>query len=140
MITRFIWNQLLPFTTGRRARAHQSMKTAAMNDLRFGDGRPPSWHRNSDRLLEFHSGIRALSMSRGIFDEYIDHVVANENNCQRLITYAGAIEARGATFAEQQIAVADQIFEWWHSHLRIEAAIANSFSSPGEILKERRSP
>jgi hypothetical protein len=111
-----------------------------MIDLQLGNGRPPSWHSNSDRLLAFHSGIRALSMKRGVLDEYFDHVVANKNNCQRLITYAGAMEARRATFAEQQMAAADQILEWWHSHLRIEVTIMNSFSSPSEILEERQSP
>lgn len=111
-----------------------------MIDLQLGNGRQPSWHSNSDRLLAFHSGIRALSMKRGVLDEYIDHVFANENNCQRLISYAGAMEARGAGFAEQQLAAADQIFEWWHSHLRIEAAIMNSFSSPSDIREERQGP
>ena len=37
-------------------------------------------------------------MKRGVLDEYVDDVVANENNCQRLITYAGAMEARGGDF------------------------------------------
>ena len=111
-----------------------------MIDLQLGNGRQPSWHSNSDRLLAFHSGIRALSMKRGVLDEYIDHVFANENNCQRLISYAGAMEARGATFVEQQMAVADQILEWWRSHLRIQATIINSFSRPSEILEERQSP
>lgn len=111
-----------------------------MIDLQLGNGRPPYWLSNSGRLLAFHSGIRALSMKRGVLNEYIDHVLANENNCQRLISYAGAMGARRASFAEQQLAAADQIFEWWHSHLRIQAAIMNSFPSPSDICEERQSP
>ena len=39
-------------------------------------------------------------MKRGVLDEYVDDVVANENNCQRLITYAGAMRSKADSDAD----------------------------------------
>lgn len=121
---RFIWNELLSPMSKRRAQAHQNTKTAAMNDLRCGGGCPPSWLRNSDRLEEFLSGVKALSSSRDIPPAYVLDVLANEGNYRRLVSYAGALEARKANFAEQQLAIADLILEWWFSHVRTEAIMS----------------
>ena len=117
---RFIWHELLSLMTERRAQIHQANKNGAMNDLRCGDGRPPSWLSNSDRLEEFLSGTQSLSLSRDVPDGYVRHILANQDNYRRLVSYVGALEAREATFAEQQMAVTDLILEWWLSHCRAE--------------------
>jgi hypothetical protein len=121
---RFIWNELLSPMVKRRAQAHQDTKTAAMNDLRCGSGCPPSWLGNSDRLEEFLSGVSALSSSRDVPPAYVLHVLENEGNYRRLVSYAGALEARKANFAAQQLAIADLILEWWFSHVRTEAIMS----------------
>jgi hypothetical protein len=121
---RFIWNELLSPMVKRRAQAHQDITTAAMNDLRCGGGCPPSWIRDSDRLEEFLSGVNALSSSRDVPSAYVLHVLANEGNYRRLVSYAGALEARKANFAAQQLAIADLILEWWFSHVRTQAIMS----------------
>lgn len=113
----FICHELLFLMTKRRVRIHHANKIGAMNDLRSGEDRPPSWLSNSDRLEEFLSGVQTLSLSRNVPHGYVLHVLGDEVNYRRLICYTGALEARKATFAEQQIAIADLILEWWFSHV-----------------------
>ena len=62
-----------------------------------------------------------MSSRRGVPPPYVLHVLASEENYRRLVSYAGALEARKANFAEQQLAIVDLILDWWFSHLRTEA-------------------
>ena len=117
---RSIFSELFSRMAERRAKAHQVTKTAAMNDLRCGGGSPPTWLRHPDRLDEFLSGVNALSSRRNVPHAYVLHVLENEENYRRLVNYAGALEVHKATFAAQQLAIADLILEWWYSHLRAE--------------------
>ena len=121
---RFPWNKLLPHLVERRAKAFQDTKNAAMNDLRCGGGCQLSWLRDSDRLEEFLASVNALASRRGIPPAYVLNVLASEENYRRLVSYAGALEARKANFSEQQLAIADLILEWWLSHVRAGALVS----------------
>jgi hypothetical protein len=91
-----------------------------MNDLRCTGGQRPTWRSNLDRREEFLYGTNALLVSRNVPDRYVGHVLGKEENYRRIVSYAGALEARKATFAEQQMAVADLIFEWWLSNVHVK--------------------
>lgn len=119
----FTWRKLLFLVTKRRDEVHRANAIGAMNDLRQGEGRPPSWLQTSARVDAFFAGVQELSFSRNIPAGYVHNVLASEINYRRIIWYAGALEARKATFAEQQIAVADLVLEWWISQDRIERAM-----------------
>ena len=121
---RLIWNKLLSPIMKRRLQAHLDTTTAAMSDLRCGGGCPPSWLRNSKRVEAFLAGVNALSSSRGVPAAYVLHVLENDGNYRRLVSYAGALESRKANFVAQQLAIADLILEWWCSHVRAEALMS----------------
>lgn len=78
-------------------------------DIMNGDYQLPSWIRNKDKLEEFDKTLQALCKSRGIPVFIFDAFMQDKEQLAAFFYYAGALEARGASFSEQVIAVANKI-------------------------------
>ncbi|HPZ14793.1 MAG TPA: hypothetical protein PLK04_11255 [Bacillota bacterium] len=116
-----------------RARAHQSKKArrfeenkrAARISLQTGSMDLPSWVRNEGRLSEFLFTVQRLALRKGMPHRTVLEALATEHLFVHLICLAGALEVRKATFAEQQMAVAETIAQRYEydERMRAEAEI-----------------
>lgn len=96
-----------------RAKAYGAKKRRAMIEQQLGGGHPPSWYEGANRREEFFAGVSRLATRRRVPSAYAQTVLGKEVNVRRLSWYVGVLEDQGASWAEQQMAVADQISEWW---------------------------
>lgn len=118
---------VIGFLAGKRIRSHVSTtskayeekKRLARIDLSRLNYLRPSWHDQTDRFREFFAGVERLAMLKGIPHGYAQTVLEKEVNVRRLTWYVGSLEHHDATWREQQLAVVDQIVEWWETEKRI---------------------
>ena len=96
-----------------RAEAYEAKRHRARIEQQTGGGHPPSWHEKADRQEEFFACVERLATRKGVPSSYAQAVLGKEVNVRRLIWYVGALEDQGASWMEQQMAVTDQIIEWW---------------------------
>lgn len=101
------------FRLATRAKAYEAKRHRAKIDQQTGGGHPPSWHKKADRQEEFFACVERLATRKGVPSSYAQAVLGREVNVRRLIWYVGALEDQGASWMEQQMAVTDQIVEWW---------------------------
>lgn len=66
---------------------------------------------NRDKISEFIYGVEKLAEREGVPIIMSSQLMSHEELQRNLMHYAGAMEARGASFAEQQMAVAEKIVE-----------------------------
>lgn len=94
-----------------RAQQFEAHKKAAWISLQTGSGGFPSWIRNEERLSAFLFTVQKLVLRKGVPHRKILAALASEHFFIRLISFAGALEIRDVTFAEQQLAVAEAIVQ-----------------------------
>lgn len=117
----FLTRGLLRLRLAAKAKAYDARKSRVRHAQQLAsDHLPPSWHENGNRKEEFFSGAAWLATRKGVSSPYAHAVVAKEVNVRRLLWYVGALEVQGATWAEQQMAVAEQIVEWWELEERAQ--------------------
>ena len=118
--------RLVRFRLEAKAKAYDQKKRDARILQQVGKGRhPPSWHGRDDREKDFFSGVIDLATHKDVPRPYAHTVLAKEVNMRRLLWYLGALEDQGASGREQQMAVADQIVEWWTVEQRARGRIIN---------------
>ena len=108
------WRLIRPHLT-TKAKAYEEKKRRARIDLATLNYLQPSWHDQIDRLEEFFAGVKRLVVHKNIPSEYVQTVLGKEVNVRRLTWYVGSLEDHGATWREQQMAVVDQVVEWWET-------------------------
>lgn len=113
----FSWG-LARFRLLRKARAYESKKRCARIEQQIGGGHPPSWYKRANRQEDFFAGVDRLATRRGVPSSYAQTVLEKEVNVRRLSWYVGALEDQGASWEEQQMAVAEQLSEWWAAEER----------------------
>ena len=96
-----------------KAKAYEAKKHRAKIDQQLLRGHPPSWMDQTTRYDDFFAGVERLAVRKGIPRPYTQTVLEKKVNVRRLTWYAGVLEDQGATWMEQQRAVADQIVQWW---------------------------
>lgn len=114
----FLAWKFVRFRLTARAKAYEAKKHRAKIDQQLGGGHPPSWHESASRQGEFFAGVDRLATRKGVPSSYTQVVLGKEVNLRRLSWYVGTLEDQGASWAEQQMAVADQIIEWWTAEER----------------------
>jgi hypothetical protein len=114
----FLAWRTLRFHVAAKAKAYEAKKHRAKIDQHRGDSHPPSWHDKANLQEEFLAGVDRLSTRRRVPRSYAQIVLRKEVNARRLSWYVGAMEDQGASWMEQQMAVADQISEWWTAEER----------------------
>ena len=116
-----------------RARIHLKIKSkrfeedkkAAWISLQTGSGDLPSWATNEEMLSEFLFAVQRLASRKGVPHRKILETLATEHVFIQLIRFAGALEHLNATFAEQQLAVAETIVQRfdYDERMRVESEI-----------------
>ena len=129
-----------------RARIHLKIKSkrfeedkkAAWISLQTGSGDLPSWATNEEMLSEFLFAVQRLASRKGVPHRKILETLATEHVFGQLIRFAGALEHRKATFAEQQLAVAETVAERFNYEERMRVASKIFFSGCSTDQKERQ--
>ena len=106
------------FRLAAKAKSYEAKKHRARIDQQLGGGHPPSWHEKANRQEEFFACVERLVTRKGVPSSYAQTVLGKEVNVRRLSWYSGALEDQDASWLEQQMAVADQIIEWWETEER----------------------
>lgn len=131
-----LWRALVHLKT--RARRFEENKKAAWISLQTGSGELTSWIRNEERLSEFLFVVQKLALRNGVPHRRILEALATEHLFAQLISFAGALERRSATFSEQQLAVAETIahrFDY-EERMRVESEILFSDCSAHQTEHE----
>jgi len=112
-----------------RAQRLEESKKAAWVSLQCGSADLPSWIQNEKRLSEFLFGAQRLALRKGVPHRKILGALATEHFYVQLITFAGTLELRNVTFAEQQLAVAETISQRFAYDERMRAEAEVFFSN-----------
>ena len=110
------------------AQRFEENKKAAWISLQTGFGGLPSWAGNEERLSEFLFAVQRLAVRKGVPHRNILESLATEHVFIKLMRFAGALELRNATFAEQQLAVAETIVQRFDYDERMGAEAEIFFS------------
>ena len=121
-----------------RAQRLEESKKAAWVSLQCGSADLPSWIQNEERLSAFLFGAQRLALRKGVPHRKILETLATEHVFGQLIRFAGALEHRKATFAEQQLAVAETVAERFNYEERMRVASKIFFSGCSTDQKERQ--
>ena len=112
-----------------RAQRLEESKKATWVSLQCGSADLPSWIQNEKRLSEFLFGAQRLALRKGVPHRKILEALATEHFYVQLITFAGTLELRNVTFAEQQLAVAETISQRFSYDERMRAEAEVFFSN-----------
>ena len=116
-----------------RAQKFDENKKAAWISLQTGSGALSSWVGNEERLSDFLFSVQRLALRRGVPHKKILEALATQHYFVQLIRFAGALELRNATFAEQQLAVAETIAQRFAYDERMRAEAGTFFSDCSTI-------
>lgn len=108
-----------------KAQRFEETKNAAWISLQAGSGKLASWIRDEGKLSDFLFVVQKLALRKGVPHRRILEALATEHFFVQLISFAGALEFRNATFTEQQLAVAETIVQRfaYDERMRAEAEI-----------------
>ena len=108
-----------------KANRFEENKKAAWISVQTGPADLPSWTTNEERLSVFLFAVQRLASRKGVPHRKILETLATEHVFIQLIRFAGALEHLNATFAEQQLAVAETIVQRfdYDERMRVESEI-----------------
>ncbi len=96
-----------------KADVHHANERLASKAMSSGKMLVPSWAGDRDENKIFVEGIQRGAMRNGVPLIFLRGVLLEQEAFQDLVYYAGAMEAQGASFLEQQVAVSDRLVEIW---------------------------
>ncbi len=97
-----------------KTRMHHADKSSAQRAVVEGSTRLPSWFDNRKKQELFIEIIQQPAGHHNVPQNFLNDVLGNGNAAMQLMRYAGALEVEGASFKEQQIAVANKLIELWN--------------------------
>ena len=127
LATAALWRALIHLKS--RAQRLEERKKAARVSLQCGCADLPSWIQDEKRLSDFLFGAQRLALRKGVPHRKILEALATEHFYVQLITFAGTLELRNVTFAEQQLAVAETISQRFAYDERMRAEAEVFFSN-----------
>lgn len=107
--------RLVKLRVEEKAKAYEAKRRLARIQQQLGYGHPPSWHGSEVGQAEFFVGVHWLATRKGVPGSYAQDVLGKEVNVRRLSWHVGLLEDQGASWIEQQMAVAEQVAEWWEA-------------------------
>jgi len=96
-----------------KSRTHSANERRAEREVNSSRRYMPSWAGNKDENQIFVEVIQKSAMRKGVPQTFLWTALDNKETFQELVFLAGAMERQGASFAEQQLAVSDKLFELW---------------------------
>lgn len=97
-----------------KARMHFANEIRAEQAVQSGDGRLPSWMADRNEISVFIEAVQQVAIRKGVPLVFSQSVMATDA-FTGMLRYAGAMEAQGASFLEQQVSVVDKIVDLWRS-------------------------
>ena len=94
-----------------KARMHHADKLRAQREVGSGGARLPSWMANKDKIEEFIYGVQNAAEHHGVPKLFSAMIMSKQEVMKPLMHYAGSMEAQGASFVEQQMAVMEKLIE-----------------------------
>ena len=113
----------------RKAKRFEENKKAAWIALQTASGVLPSWAKNDDKLSEFLFAVQRQALREGVPHRKILETLATEHVFIQLISFAGALEIRKVSLSDQQLAVAETIFQRFEYDERMRAEAEVFFSN-----------
>lgn len=98
-----------------KVRMHHADTIRAQREVNSGTTRLPSWMANRDKIEEFVYGVENVAAHRGVPKLFSAQLLSEPEIQKNLMHFAGAMEAQGASFTEQQMAVVDKLIEFYNS-------------------------
>jgi hypothetical protein len=108
-IVAFIVFALLRGYLQAKAREHHANERQAERDINAGVSKLPSWMADRDKIEEFVNGAQRLAEHEGVPKLFSAMIMSNNDIVVNLMHLAGAMESRGSSFIEQQMAVAEKL-------------------------------
>ena len=97
-----------------KSRRHFARQAGALRAVAAGPtDAPPSWVTNKDRLEEVFYAMTSWAERNDIPESYVVASMNHADTFQVLMELAGKMEERGASFTEQQAAMAHVMLERW---------------------------
>lgn len=98
-----------------KVRMHHADTIRSQREVNSGTIRLPSWMANRDKIEEFVYGVENVAEHRGVPKLFSAQLLSEPEIQKNLMYFAGAMEAQGASFTEQQMAVVDKLIEFYNS-------------------------
>jgi len=95
-----------------KARMHFADELAAKRDLGQAPAGSPSW-LGTAKEEEFFNGVSKLAYKSAVPVTYVVNGFASPQSSAVIFSLAANMEARGASFAEQQLAAANFVVDAW---------------------------
>ena len=96
-----------------KVRMHHVDKIRAEREIASGEKRFPSWMASREKIEEFVYSVENVAEHRGVPKLFSAQIMSNQEVQKNLMHYAGAMEAQGASFTEQQMAVVEKLIEYY---------------------------
>lgn len=94
-----------------RDRMNSSNKVRAQREFREGSTRWPSWMEKKEKIEEFVYGVQKVAEHNGVPILFSANVMNEPVVMRSFMNYAGLMEAQGASFIEQQMAIVEKLVE-----------------------------
>lgn len=126
-------------------RMHHADNIRAQREVQSGGTRLPSWMAHRDKIEEFVYGVQNTAEHRGVPKLFSAMIMNDQDVMKMLMYYAGSMEAEGASFIEQQMAVMEKLVDLYNtpsynneSAKRGSGAIAPHFNRNAQQIKVLR--
>lgn len=94
-----------------KMRMYHADKQHALREIGAGGGKFPSWARDKDEVEVFICGVQKTGRRNGLSESFMEASLSNPLIVNSLFKYAGAMEAQGASFIEQQLAFMERLID-----------------------------
>lgn len=108
-----------------KERMHNANRIRGKREANAGHARPPSWIENKDEVEVFLYGVKNVAERNGVSNSSFQSAFADTGIAESIFYYAGAMEAQGASFIEQQRAVVERLVEMQNDGVAAKHASSN---------------
>lgn len=74
----------------------------------------PSWMADREKIMRFVNGAQDLAVHHGVPKLFSAQIMSQKEIMDSIIGLAGSMEQQGASFNEQQVAVANKLIEFYN--------------------------
>lgn len=118
-----------------KSRMHYANERRSEHEVQSGGRHVPSWASSNDENQIFVEVIQKEANRKGVPQTFLWAVLGDKDTFQSLVFLAGAMERKGASFIEQQVAVSDKLVAMWE---QAPANVRTAATNP-ELPNERYS-
>lgn len=119
-----------------KERMHHADKLRAQREVSTNGARLPSWMANKDKIEVFIYTVQNVAKHNGVPKSFVESTLSDQEIARSVFQYAGAMEAQGASFIDQQRAVVEMLVEMYEIKdvVQTNKYVANGLSILSETL------